>query len=420
MSNSRAIAAVTATLRGLLTQGLQDDPPGTTVTARPLDKARGANPGNQVNLFLYHTMLSAGWRNMDLPHAVKPGETGGPLLPLNLFYLITAYGEDDEDDLGHLVLGRAMSILHDHPVLSSEDIRQSLTPQELPLHDLYNQTEGIRITFQPMTLEEMSKLWTTFQSQYRISAAYQVAVILVESTRAARTPLPVLRQGDLDRGPTAQADLTPPYPALAAVLPPDPRYPALLGDTLDINGHHLAGDVVEVRFAHPSLADPIIVPPLAVGTDRQVQVTIPSGAAGATNWPAGLYTVSVVVRTTVGGETVERTTNEVPLALAPQISNIAPNPATPDGNGAVRLTVTFAPEWRRDQRVALLFGDREVRPEPLPDDPPPQLGTLDFGVGEVQTGSHVVRLRVGGVDSIPVVRNASPPQFDPNQKVTVQ
>ena len=46
-----------------------------------LDKARnGNNTANQLNLFLYQTMVNAAWRNMDMPRQVKPGETGQPPL----------------------------------------------------------------------------------------------------------------------------------------------------------------------------------------------------------------------------------------------------------------------------------------------------------------------------------------------------
>ena len=33
-----------------------------------------------------------------MPGRVRPGETGPPPLPLTLHYLLTAYGEDDDDD----------------------------------------------------------------------------------------------------------------------------------------------------------------------------------------------------------------------------------------------------------------------------------------------------------------------------------
>src|SRR6266851_2985385 len=126
MSNSLAIAAVTATLQSILQNGVtvEQDLNDATVTILPLDKARAANTNNQLNLFLYMVMRNAAWVNADMPRQVQPGEIAIPPLPLNLYYLLTAFGRDDDvtQPFGHELLGKAMSILHDHPVLSADDI----------------------------------------------------------------------------------------------------------------------------------------------------------------------------------------------------------------------------------------------------------------------------------------------------------
>jgi hypothetical protein len=177
MSNALAIAAVTATLRHLLDRGLSADLPGTQVTTRPPDKARGGATGNQVNLFLYQTQPNAAWRNTTLAGSAGAGP-GQPPLALNLYYLLSAYGQndDDPDPYSHRLLGEAMRILHARPVLAPADIREALTG-----NDLYEQVERVRVTPQPLTLDEMAKLWSTFQTQYRISVAYEVSVVLIDS-----------------------------------------------------------------------------------------------------------------------------------------------------------------------------------------------------------------------------------------------
>jgi hypothetical protein len=179
MSNALAIAAVTATLRQLLDEGLNIDLPGTKVTTRPPDKARAGPGGNQVNLFLYQTLPNAAWRNLDY----DPGPAGAPAHPplaLNLYYLLSAYGQndDDPDPVSHRLLGRAMSLLHENPVLDPARIREALDG-----NDLHTQAERIRVSLQPLALEEMTKLWATFQTQYRISVAYEVSVVLIASRR---------------------------------------------------------------------------------------------------------------------------------------------------------------------------------------------------------------------------------------------
>ena len=153
------------------------------MTAQPLDRARGGVSTAQLNLFLYQTVPNGTWRNMDHPRQLRPGESGTPPLALNLHYVLTAYGrgESDNDAVSHRVMGGAMSVLHDHPLLGADEIKAALAG-----NDLYAQLERLRIVPQPMTLEEMSKLWTAFQTNYRLSSAYEVSVC--SSTATGRRP----------------------------------------------------------------------------------------------------------------------------------------------------------------------------------------------------------------------------------------
>jgi len=109
MSNALSIVAVTAALRNLLQREIiQDsDLADTQVTTLPLDRARGNNEFNQLNLFLYQTGINAAWRNMPIPTQVKGGESGFPPLALELNYLITAYGQTNNEIFSHRLLGRA-------------------------------------------------------------------------------------------------------------------------------------------------------------------------------------------------------------------------------------------------------------------------------------------------------------------------
>ncbi len=404
MSNSLAIAAATATLRNLLHAGLTADVPDATVTTKALDKARDGNSANQVNLFLYRTETSGAWRNIDMPRQVQHGETGRPPLGLNLYYLITAYGKDDDDALGHRLLGRAMSLLHDHPLLGAEEIKTAL-----PGNDLHEQVERVRITPEPLSVDEMSKLWTTFQSQYRISAAYQVAVVLIESRHRARTPLPVLTRGPGDEGVTAQADLVPPFPTLESMQLPNRQPSARLGDVLTLRGHHLDGGSVVVRFMNRRLSEAIQVAPQSGHTATEIAVQIPNQPA---KWVAGFYAVAAVISPTVGPD---RMTNELSFPLAPRIVGGVPATLARDGDGNVSLTLTCSPEVTPAQRAALLLGDREI----LAAAHTTQTASLTFNIVGAPVGEHFVRLRVDGVDSLLVDRSQTPPVFDTTQKVTI-
>ena len=418
MSNSLAIGAVTATLRNLLDKGISAEGGGLHTTTLPPEKAQTfgqADGAGRINLFLYQTQINGAWRNMDIPRQIKPNETGQPPLALDLFYLLTAYERDDGDStvIAHRLLGRAMRVLHDHPLLGADEIRTAL-----PNNDLADQIERIRITPQPMAVEEFSKLWTTFQVGYRISAAYHVSVVLIESTRSSRTPLPVLTRGADDSGVNAQADLIPPFPTLTSVSPvaqpPGSESSAVLGNDLIVTGHDLDGTNVSAEVSHPRLPNPLALPAPSNATATAITVNLPNQPQ---NFPAGIYTISVsVIRP---GETLKRTTNALPFAVAPQILS---NPAINAVRNVNEITITLAcsPEVLPAQRVALLLGGDEVPAQPhavrtgnltfiARDDPP----------GKFAAGDYFVRLRVDGVDSLLIDRSVQPPKFKSSQKVSI-
>ncbi len=421
MSNALAIAAVTTTLRHLLQQRFDTDGSNVTVTTRPPDKARdNNNNGNQVNLFLYQTQINAAWRNMDIPTQVKPGETGQSPLPLNLYYLLTAYAQNDDfpEPTSHRLLGQAMSVFHDHAILSSEDIKAALP--NLVEYDLYDQVERVRITSQPLSMDELSKLWTTFQTQYRISAAYEVAVVLIESTRPTKVPVPVLARGVGDQGVASQASLIPPYPVLTAMnftaieearlnLPAYQasllqKPAANLGDSLTLTGYNLDG-AVSVLFSHQQLDVPnsIAIAP-SDRTPTELKLTLPDQPA---QWPAGFYTATAVVNQM--GE--ERTSNGLSLSLAPEIEAIAFNgrdQTDPNKPNNVILRVICRPQVFVGQRVSLVLNTQNSALATIADRELParnhsnQTNTLDFELGDIPGGTYQVRprLRVDGVDSL--------------------
>ena len=413
MSDARAIAAVTRTLQLLLTKGvaLDDDLSDTTVTTLPLDKARDNSANaNQLNLFLYQAMPNSAWRNQDMPQQVKAGETAMPPLALNLHYLVTAFGKDNDagQPFSHQLLGRAMSVLHDHPLLGTEEVKNAF-----PGSDLARQVERVRLTLQPLPVEDIFKLWSGFQTQYRLSAAYEVAVVLIDSARRARTPLPVLTRGKDDSGVRAQGNLVPSFPSIERIELPLNQPSALLGDMLVLAGHDLSGDKVEALFSHALLAAPIRVVVPGAAADK-VSIAIPNAPA---QWPPGPYGVSLAITDKPGTKNEKtRTSNQVGLSIAPVILNSPITAALKNGIATVKLKCS--PEVRTEQRVALLLGETEVLAEPHA----ASTDALTFIVKNAVAGEFLARLRVDGVDSLLVDRSPmpdKPPAFK-NQKVIIK
>jgi hypothetical protein len=421
MSNPLAIAAVTATMRNLLTRGIRADPDldDTTVTMLPVDRARpdGAT-ANQLNVFLYHMLPSPAWRNMDMPTRVRNGETGVPPLALNLYYLITAYGRNNDAELpfSHQLLGRAMSVLMDHPLLGADEIKAAL-----PNNDLWQQIERIRFTLQPLPQDELSKLWTGFQTGFRLSMAYEATVVLIESGASIKAPFPVLTRRFDDLGPTVQASLAPPYPTLTGLVLPHPVASLLPGDQLVLQGSQLLGDGAVINFANPNLPAPISVPVTQPGTEEEISVVIPDVPA---NWVAGFYTLTVTVTRNGAPDAVKvpankvRTTNALSVALASRITGPLPLPlVVAAAKGVTKVTVQSKPDLRPGQRVALLLDDREIAAP----DRAKQSNQTTFDVPNAAANtSFRMRLRVDGVDSPIIDWTKSPPAFDDNSRVNFQ
>lgn len=428
MSNALALAAVTAVLKDLLDNALVDHSVNAavgapvTVTAVAPDLAADANGGAKLNLYLHRVSPNMGWRNVGLPSRSGDGtRTTNPPLALDLHYLLTAYGV--EDFQAEILLGYAMQLFHERPVLTREMIRTTLAPTSpvdgsilpdaaagLAAADLAEQVELVKLTPEEVGTEELSRLWTAFQASHRPSAAYRASVVLIEARRPARAPLPVLTIGLSDRGPTVVPGLVPPIPTITGVVPPDLKPSAYLGETVRLVGHDFAGPNRSghvVVFEHARLDAPLEVTPSGVA-DAEIAVPLEiDPATDAATWPAGIYAVSV--RLDEGG--TERRTNVLPLALAPRIETAVASTSA----ATTTFTVTVTPDVLPTQRAELVVGTRTAPAAPHAT----ATDTLTFELDDVVAGTYRLRLRVDGVESVLVDRTTTPPSFVGSQEVTV-
>jgi hypothetical protein len=447
MSSPLAIGAVSAVLRNLLDNGMIEAGAAVgatikvTAVAPDIVDLENNNEPPQLNLFLHQVTPNLGWRNEGLPsRSAASGErlTNAPLA-LDLHYLLTAYGRVDFQ--AEILLGYAMHLLHERPVLDRDAIRRALNPsplnvimlppafQALAASDLADQVELVKVAPVGMSSDEMSKLWTAIQRNYRPSASYIVSVVLIEGTNPVRSPLPVLTRGMVDpatkrdRGVVVNPELRPPLPTLTAATPDALQPAARLGEPVVLTGFKLAGAGARVLLAHRLLEKPLEIPVAATLYDT-VTFTLPDDAAAQSTIPAGLWSVSLAL--TPAGEASERVTNAVGLLVAPAavltptgpplnlpgatVSRVAgPSPH-------VRVVMASRPQVRPEQNAQLVVGATEA---------PAQRRTtsaelLEFRLPRtLAPGAAPVRLRVDGIDSLLVRRLAHSPEFDPTQTLTV-
>jgi hypothetical protein len=415
VSSAYALAAVTAVLRDrlrsrLVAAGVGAVTGSVDVSAVPPDLVdTGEAEPARLNLFLHNVTFNQGWRNVGQP--VRDGRgtrVAAPPLALDLHYLLTAYGAEPYH--AEILLGHASQELHENPVLTPEQVRGALGPEvpdpTLPApvaaSRLADQAEHLRIVPVSVQPDELFRLWTALQAQYRPTVAFQVCVVLVDSQAAARSAPPVV-----ERVLAVEPLRRPRIDAVEDAT--DPRAPILASSTVVVRGAQLAAPSLTVLVGGVALA-PASVTDAAITLDL---ADLPSPPR------VGAATVEVVHGAALG---MPPTTRAV-VASAPAALPLRPSATfthTVTGTTAVdgedrhdgTITATVDPPVGRAQRVAVLLNERGApagRPArahalPAPDgnglDPAQAAGaTVTVAFTGVASGAYVARVQVDGVDS---------------------
>ena len=419
MSNALAVASVSAVLTDLLRNGIVDaDLPGTVgdvvVSTVPPDRVPAPNGGEEtrLNLFLYLLTPNAAWRNIGMPARNSRGDrVGDPPLALDLHYLLTAYGA--QDYYAEILLGYAMQLLHERPVLGRDDVRTALTSSltgagtglppnltNLANSGLADQVELIKLTPESLSTEEISRLWAAFQTSYRPTAAYCASVVLIETGKPTTAPLPV-------RTFTAKAR---PFelPAIESVaLSPAPG-PIHADSTIVISGRNLRGDETSLRIGGS-------VVPLA--TDQVTPTAVTLDLSTLSGLRSGVLTVRVVQRELLGPEGSQTPhagfeSNVVPFVLQPALTvgTVTMGAGSQAGLRTGTVSLTVAPDIYPGQRVTVLLN--QLLPLPIADDAvarsyavpvPPfatQTATFDVDLTDIEVGTYLIRIEVDGAQSV--------------------
>jgi hypothetical protein len=171
-----AILRVTEAMRGRLQIALAASGVPGTVFVGPLDDPDAS--GAALILFLYKIVPNATLRNREHRIATSPVQVFEHALPLDLFYLITVGtrpGASEETPLQ--ALGFVMQALHSAPDLTGAAVDH----------------ETVRVTLEPLTTEEASRIWALFPTaNYRTSIAYQASPVWIDPAQPALVGPPVV------------------------------------------------------------------------------------------------------------------------------------------------------------------------------------------------------------------------------------
>jgi hypothetical protein len=401
VSNFLAIAAVTASLSHVLQGAVGIDVPGATVTTVRPDGTAAATHPPVVNLYLYHVLPNAGMRNADLPMRRSDGSlVQKPVAALDLHYLLTFYGDDAQLQPQRL-LGSAVRTLHARPVLTRDVIQAAITDPtfagSVGQSDLEQQAERVKISPLHLSLEELSKLWSVFfQTPYALSAAYNAAVVLIDSEDRPTPPNLPVRQPSIVVAPFRQ-------PVIERIMSAaGPEQPIVVGSTLVIQGQRLRGDATQVR-----VGGEVLTPSSADVSDSRISVAVPSGLRAGVQGAQVLQPVQMGVPPTAhrGFES-----NVAPFVLRPSIT-VSVGTVTGSGSQprSANVTVGFAPPVGRAQRVVLLLSELQTHGAFTFVAPPrdaPEAASISIPVAGVPSGTYLVRVQVDGAESLPTVNSA--------------
>jgi hypothetical protein len=366
----------------------------------------------RLNLFFHRPMPNLGWANDRLPSRSGDGAAiANPYLALDLQYLISSYST--KDFFNEVLLGYAMQVLHETPVLPRPLIRDALTSTTLQstdtsaefiaalaASDLAEQIEQIKITPHFLSLEEHSQIWSGVKADYRPTAAYRVSVVLIESKKSVRSALPV-------RGYNIYAE---PFnqPRIEDVICQDgPGTPIVITKRVVLRGHSLKADNTRVRLpAVPAEITPADVDIAA----QQITIDLPLSAK------AGIQAVQVVRYLKMGTPEMLHKgwdSNVAAFILQPLntktagVYDITDLPAT--ATLPRRLQINITPAVAADQRAEVLLNQIQVAPGnpvnqytlPALDRDPlsAPLNQLIFPITVVAAGHYLVRVRISGAES---------------------
>jgi hypothetical protein len=394
MSNALAVAATMRVIASLLDSGVSNASLSslfgaalTTVHPPDLIPIGDDAETDHLNLFLYTVTMNGGWRNVSAVRNSAGERIGRPPLAVDLHFLLSAYGASEYHP--ELLLGIGMQVLHEQPFLDRNGIRSlfgiaaSLEDQAMATAQLDQQIEQIKISPHDLSADELYKLWSAFGSKCRPSAAYVATVVLIESRAEMKSALPVMARNI--------GTVTFERPVIKDVAPGTFNLSAPVQLTLTGSGFQPPGTLAQFGST--------TVPFDSVGPTSAL-VTVPPSVVPGMN-------MLKVVRTYAIGQPPDKLIGDsepVGILVQPFITGIT----TPVVAGVQRIDVAFVPSATADQPATLLLDQINLPPSAVPhhfaiDALPADMAgsSISFDASVVPTGTYLLRIRIGGVESVP-------------------
>jgi Pvc16 N-terminal domain len=168
MSSSSVISDVTQTLEELLIDSQLPKNSFDVSLKSPADEKVTTSMKPKVNLFLFRVTENPFVKNQDW-QPVTPDTLRYPPLALNLSYVLTPYAENKLDE--QRVFGEAMRVLYENSIVPAAALRGGLE----------NTAEELKVDLCHLTVEQQTQVWSALGQPYRLSACYEVRMVLIDS-----------------------------------------------------------------------------------------------------------------------------------------------------------------------------------------------------------------------------------------------
>ena len=174
MSDYRALSDVGKVLIRLLEAGINEGGPFHDIIDSS-EKITQSSPeelsnNHLLSVFLYQITEDTYQKNQGM----QIGDSDvlrRPPICLNLFYLIAANTNSAEND--NIVMGKVIQIFNDNPVLKGS-----------VLYDTSLDGESLNLIFNPLSLDEINKIWIMLSKSkpYKLSAYYEVTPVRIDAS----------------------------------------------------------------------------------------------------------------------------------------------------------------------------------------------------------------------------------------------
>ena len=178
MAGFRSVSATGRSLRRLLELRFREEEPITgTATSVAIVRTEDLDPANlptlvarpALTIFLYRVdfnkTMRAAWSGVGL-------NDGRSHLALDLHFLLTAWADNAENE--HLILGRALQVIEDTPILAGPLLMQASD---------WAANESLQLVLEDIDTEALMRIFDSLPVEYRLSVPYVARVTRIDGRR---------------------------------------------------------------------------------------------------------------------------------------------------------------------------------------------------------------------------------------------